>query len=287
MSNRTVIYFFSGTGNTLFLARELCRRIPDATLVPIAALRDQRQVVPGCKTIGFCFPNHGGQLPTAMRKFVEKLKLAGDEYLFALVSSGGTGCNAFETINKVVKENAPRLRGEFLIQVPSFNPKTDDLSTLPSEHDIEEFRRTVPAKLDRIADAVINEKTETVSDAPPYRLPWIIAKLVPFVLRVVERFPSFQKAYFYADPSCTGCATCVRVCPTCRITVKDRTPTWDATVPCYFCHACLAFCPVGAVQVTPKLIWAGSKTTTNPRFTPPLAAIEEIARQREETEYRC
>lgn len=280
------IYFFSGTGNTLFLVKELKKRIPEAVLIPIAALRYDAVVVPQSKKIGFCFPNHGGQIPLAMKLFIQKLKLEGDEYLFTLISSGGTGCNAVGTINKIVRKKGLELSGEFLINVPSFNPKTDDISTLPSEQHVEDFKRCVPKKLDRIANAVKQNTRLTDLDAPPYQLPVIIEKfLAPIVLNTMAHSPSFFKDYFYVDANCTGCGICEQACQTGRIGVQSRKPEWDLKILCYCCHACLAFCPSGAIQVTPKLKWAGSKTEENPRFKPPFASVSDISRQRIERDY--
>lgn len=280
------IFFFSGTGNTLFLVKELKKRIPDAILKPIATLRDESIVVPQCKKIGFCFPNHGGQIPAAMKLFIQRLKLNGDEYLFALVSSGGTGCNAFETINRLVRKKSLRLSGEFLINVPSFNPKTDDVSALPTAQQIEDFKKAIPNKLDRISEAVKQNIRLTDLDAPPYQLPILIEKfLTPLILNIVANSPSFLKDYFYVDSNCTGCGICEKACQTGRISIQDCKPNWNIKIPCYCCHACLAFCPSGAIQVRPKLKWAGSKTKENPRFKPPFASVSDIGRQRIDREY--
>jgi len=280
------IYFFSGTGNTLFLVKELKQRIPDAVLIPIAALRYDSEVVPRSKKIGLCFPNHGGQIPAAMKLFLRKLKLKGDEYLFALVSSGGTGCNAFETINKTVGKKNLRLSGEFLINVPSFNPKTDDASAFPTDRQLEKFKKELPEKLDRISEAVKQSKRVAYSDAPQYRLPFIIEKfLAPLVLGIVADSPSFLKDYFYVEPHCTGCGICETACQTGRVSILNRQPNWNERIPCYCCHACLAFCPCGAIQVKAKLKWAGSKTKENPRFKPQFANANDIGRQRVDREY--
>jgi ferredoxin len=281
------LYFFSGTGNSLFLAKEINKRIPDTTLIPVAALREQKVVFPRSKKIGLCFPNHGGQIPIAMKTFIKKLRLEGDEYLFALISSGGTGCNAFGSINKTISKQGRQLNGKALILMPSFNPKTDDLSALPTPADIEAFKRQIPEKLDSIAAAIEANRDFKKLDTPPYQLPWIIEKfLAPLCLNVFIRFPSFLKDYFYVDSNCTSCGSCQQVCPTGRITLQNKQPQWDPKIPCYTCNACLAFCPTGAIQVTPKMIWAGSKTIENPRFKPQFANVKDIGRQRTETEYQ-
>jgi ferredoxin/flavodoxin len=279
------IYFFSGTGNTLFLVKELKKRIPETVLISIAALRDCKEIIPKSKKIGFCFPNHGGQIPVAMKMFIKKLKLKGDEYLFALVSSGGTGCNAFSTIDKIIKKKGQQLNGKFLINVPSFNPKTDDLTSFPTSTELEAFKNSVPEKLDSISVAINQTINLTKLDAPPYQLPWFIENiLAPLVLNIFENYPSLLKDYFYVDSKCTGCGVCEQVCPTGRIKVEEK-PVWNSKIQCYTCHACLAFCSVGAIQVKPKIIWAGSKTLENPRFKPQYAKVSDIAKQRTEKEY--
>lgn len=286
MASSLELYFFSGTGNSLFLSIEIKKRISDTVLIPIAALRGEKIVLPRSKRIGFCFPNHGGQIPVAMKLFIEKLKLEGDEYIFALVSSGGTGCNAFGTINRIIEKKGLQLSGEFLINVPSFNPKTDDVRTLPSELNLEDFKMRIPKKMDLIADAILQNKRLIYLDSPSFQLPLIIEKyLAPFVLNIFESYPTFFKNYFYTDSRCTGCGICERICLTDRIKLNNGRPEWNSKVFCYICHACLAFCPAGAVQVRPSVKWAGSKTKHNPRFKPPFASIEDISRQKRESEY--
>jgi len=40
----TEIYYFSGTGNSLFIARELQRRLPGSELIPIVSLLDSESI---------------------------------------------------------------------------------------------------------------------------------------------------------------------------------------------------------------------------------------------------
>jgi flavodoxin len=39
----TEIYYFSGTGNSLYVARELQKRVPEAELIPIVSLLKNNQ----------------------------------------------------------------------------------------------------------------------------------------------------------------------------------------------------------------------------------------------------
>ncbi len=51
----TEIYYFSGTGNSLFVARELQHRIPGAKLIPIISLLNSDAIKTTAETVGIVF----------------------------------------------------------------------------------------------------------------------------------------------------------------------------------------------------------------------------------------
>ena len=76
------IYYFSGTGNSLHIAKEIKKRIPDASLIPIVSLinkhlkvKDQETIKTSKEVVGFVFPIHLMTFPTPVKKFIEKLDI--------------------------------------------------------------------------------------------------------------------------------------------------------------------------------------------------------------------
>jgi len=59
----TEIYYFSGTGNTFYVVRELQKRIIDSKLIPIVSLLKQEIIEIHGETVGFVFPLHGMTVP--------------------------------------------------------------------------------------------------------------------------------------------------------------------------------------------------------------------------------
>jgi len=61
-------------------------------------------------------------------------------------------------------------------------------------------------------------------------------------------------AYVYVDETrCTGCATCVEVCPTGAIAIVDEISTINQE-RCDACEACLEACPNGAILVVTEAV---------------------------------
>jgi flavodoxin len=56
------IYYFSGTGNSLFVAKELQKRIPDAKLIPIVKHLKDSSIKAG-EAVGFVFPVYFTAIP--------------------------------------------------------------------------------------------------------------------------------------------------------------------------------------------------------------------------------
>ena len=65
-----MIFYFSGTGNTKFVAKEIAAGIGEDLLFIPDLIREGRYefaLQPG-ETVGFCFPTHGWQPPRIVRE---------------------------------------------------------------------------------------------------------------------------------------------------------------------------------------------------------------------------
>jgi len=68
----TTIFYYTGTGNSLWVARELANRLGETELVAIANHRDGLEAV-ASKTIGLVFPVHMWGVPAPIVRFVKTL----------------------------------------------------------------------------------------------------------------------------------------------------------------------------------------------------------------------
>lgn len=238
------IYTFSGTGNSLHVARELAARSPDASLVPIMEALGENEIQTRAEVVGLVFPIHALTLPWPVQTFFEKADFGSASYIFA-IATRECFARVFDNIDHLLQRQGKTLNAAFSIEMPqNYIPIFETYS--PAE--IERVETAMLEKLEIIAKTISERKTHRPKD-PAWTFP-LTHGMVPLVSWWFQkvRFPDMEKS-FYADDSCTGCGICERVCLSGKIRMEEGKPVWDDGVQCAYCFACLHTCPEAAVQI--------------------------------------
>jgi ferredoxin len=284
----TEIYYFSGTGNSLHVAKELQKRIPQTDLVPIVSLLDAESVATHAETVGFVFPQYATTVPKVVAKLLKKLELTSARYLFAIATRGGTVCRAFADVDELLNKKGRRLDSYFVLTMPSGSePLVETFAEYITEERIARLESEMLTRLDAIqstitAQEVNREEDLSGLDVPP---PDIIKPIMPFI-KILEPIllPLGKLAEssfgFYADAKCTGCGLCERVCLAQKIKMVDARPTWQKEVKCFGCFACLNYCPEQSIQVA-STWYLKSRTAENGRYHHPQITANDIAAQKQ------
>lgn len=272
--NEVEIYYFSGTGNSLHVARELEKRIPDTKIGPMVKFINKEVVETSAKTVGFVFPIHMAMSPVPVRKFLDKMDLKSTEYIFAIATRVGTQHRAFVDVEDILKRKGKVLDSGFSLNMASNDPKFDDWHEA-TEEEIADLEVEVQSNLDLIQEIIINKEKRRKKDTTFTRsmpLFSIISALLPFFIR-------FSSVEFYHDSQCVSCGTCEKVCLSEKIKLINEKPTWQKDVPCFSCYACINYCPQQAIQIkSPRLL--KTYTEVNGRYSHPYATVDDIARQK-------
>ena len=268
----TQIYYLSGTGNSLHVARELERRLPETTLIPIISVLKDAHIASTAETVGFVFPIHNLSAPIAVMQFLQRVDLGSAKYLFA-VATRFCSDKVFLSIDKALEKQRKSLDAYFSVEMPcTYIP----LFTLPSQDTVAKMEATLQKRLDEIQTIVINKQIDREKDSPlVFLMGHILYPLITaFMFKV--RFPNMARS-FYADEKCTGCGLCEKVCLAERIRMKDGRPEWLQSIDCLYCFACLHYCPVEAIQIK------GRKTIAKGRYHHTDVKAADIARQKPST----
>jgi len=281
-----VIYYFSGTGNSLHVARELERRIPESTLSPIVCLLRRQRIEPEAESVGFVFPNFCMTLPIPFLDFLQKIDLAAAGYLFAVCTRGGTTSDeAFAYLDQLLQKQGRRLDAQLSITMPWNAPiGKENLTGEATEERVTQLEAVMHEKLDLFSERVLAQEAYVPPDTDAgYDVPaWarLIYALLPKSLNYGLHRRLYQNVVcFYSDRACVGCGTCQEVCLSGKIELVDGRPVWSDSIECYACFACINFCPRQAIQVESRFP-IESHTEETARYHHPSVTPREIAEQK-------
>ena len=89
---KTIIYYFTGTGNSLAAARKIAAGLGDCELSPVTSLQDTRfDIVPQAERVGIICPVYFSGLPLMVAGFAGRLDLSASQYTFSVVTYGVPG----------------------------------------------------------------------------------------------------------------------------------------------------------------------------------------------------
>lgn len=260
------LFYFSGTGNSFYVAKALGGKFTDALLRPIAGLTASDKIQPSAPVVGFIFPIHLSTIPIFILDFIKKMDFSSTEYVFAIATRIGTQHSAFSQLEKALLAKGKKLNAAISLNMPSNDPKFG-FKVLSSE-EMKEQELFIRKKLSELSTSISDKKDFREKDTSfTTRIP-----LVGAIAWLVKLTDNMQQK-FYADEKCTGCGTCAQVCPSGKIVMKEGRPFWQKEIKCFKCNACLNFCPDQAVQIK-------GFTEGKGRYGHPFATAEDIAQQK-------
>lgn len=232
---KKVIYYFSGTGNSLRAAMKIAECIGGAELINV---RNNPEEVSAedADMIGFVCPVYEWDVPGTFRTFIEKLTINPNAYIFMVATYIAVLGKSFETVESILEEKGAHLSyGRALrcvasqcIAYPPFPPEKIMIPYMEKQmqsacKEISQRRKRAYPHMSKITRKRYNKT----------RGPYI----------AVEH--EYDKG-FYTDDRCKGCGICQKVCPTQNITIVNGSPQWNHR--CHGCNSCVAYCPTKAIQ---------------------------------------
>lgn len=280
--NRVEIYYFSGTGNSLHVAREIQKRIPDTVLIPILGSLKEEVAEPRGDIIGLVFPIYLQSTPIPVREFIRKINFKPNQFLFAVTTNCGYPGKTDLYLEKLLKRRGKELDFYDTLKMISNSPKGLQPSFMIDQHwaatitekNISDLEENIQIKLDIITRAINNREKNTVKNSR--NKPNVLLNSMSQLLQLpMQRYVENMKAKigFYTDSTCTGCGTCEEVCPSNKIKIVQGKPKWRDEARCYYCYACFNFCPQQSILVK-------NYTHKDGRYKYPGITARDIAEQK-------
>ncbi len=225
-----MIYYFSGTGNSLYVARHLADALGEKLCpMTLPAMTDD-------EVVGLVFPVYGWGIPSVVEKFVRQYSLSGS-YLYAVMTCG----DDMGYTDRVLEEALGRkLDAAFSVLMPDVYVCLPGFDVDSKEECREKFAMEKDAIRDIVACVGERRQVRRLKRGP---FPWTKT----YVIRpLFNRFLVTDK-YFHVDASrCVSCGKCRKSCPVGNILIVDGVPEWQRD--CVGCLACYHACPHHAIN---------------------------------------
>lgn len=257
----TVIYYYTGTGNSLWTARLFAEALGDAEIVPMRRVNHIR-CVGEPDTIGFFFPVHIWGVPRHVRTFLQVMEKRPAAYYFAVAVNAGQVSRTLIQLKELMAKDGLKLSAGFDIRLPS--------NYIPwgGPGPVEAQRKLFDTAIDkiRIAATYVTSRTSGLIEKGPL---WQRVLFTAFHRMTYNLVQTMDKN-FQIDGTCDSCGICEKVCPIGNITMEAGRPVWHGS--CEQCLACIQWCPTECIQY-------GGKTKGYERYHHPEVKVKDVFRE--------
>ena len=228
------IYYFSGTGNTLWSAKKIAGMVGgDTELVNIGVEVQNNNIVLEADIVVLLFPSYAYGMPLAVRRFVQNAVLK-TPYVAAFVTYGSSPAGTMAGLSRILKKKG--VTAAFFGRIPA----VENYIAIFGEQKEETVQRRTAMQAEATemaARCVAGRRTNKVNTFRPLSaLVWVLFSL---------GIKIFYKHYRISG-ECDGCGVCVKICPVSAVVLREKRPVFLAN--CEHCQACLNWCPKKAVH---------------------------------------
>ena len=256
----TKLYVYTGTGNSLWIARQLALELKDATVQFIPNLSSDFKVE--ADWVGIIFPVHIWGLPSRVIQFINHLQVKPETYLFALAVNADQPAATLLQLQKLMSTRGRSLAlGSSFVMPSNYTPWGG-----PGPIDAQQrLFSKAQEKVKAIAGTILRGERRKVDRGPLWQN-IAFSSIYNMSFRSVHKMDK----KFWADDKCNSCGICSNVCPANNIEMTPEKPSWLHR--CEQCLACLKWCPQEAIQY-------GKKTARYPRYHHPEVTLKDLLEQ--------
>jgi ferredoxin/flavodoxin len=251
-SNRAVIFYFSGTGNTWWVSEELAKALTrdsqkvKAYSIEALTAHEADQLIQHADLTGFGYPIHGSDIPLPMKRFIDQLPQVQNKSAFVFCTQwlwSGDGAAI----------------GAAMLEEKGYSVYWGEHFYMPNNVSVSIIRlpyTNKPARLNSILNRTgqkIKHFGNRIASGKTFRKGFNpIARFMGSLQRRPYRhfYHKLQNDIDVDRNICIDCGECVRLCPVDNLYYDGSLIKTRGT--CVICLRCYSFCPVAAITYMGK-----------------------------------
>ncbi|MBN2879353.1 MAG: EFR1 family ferrodoxin [Clostridia bacterium] len=253
------IFYFSGTGNTKWIAEKLSQTLNSnmhtADCYTIEKQNEELTALINLALkqsdyIGFAFPLHGADAPRVMKEFfamfvsiAAKLRQTSAKLMFLNTFGYVNGMGYFRA-KKMLKKCGMPIDYYINFRLPN-NSESKNYKLLGNNMP-EKIKGAALSKIDRLVRA-LEKGRKNIQGIGPHLLPGIVIRKL-----LAEKIKESYNNFIIDASLCTKCMMCVKNCPTQSIEYSKDSFAFKSA--CDVCWRCIAMCPTGAISMNNKSV---------------------------------
>ncbi|MDY7077374.1 MAG: EFR1 family ferrodoxin [Chloroflexota bacterium] len=271
---RLLILFFSGTGNTHYVAEYLAQKLGQIPIDVLVRSIEQTpaETLPDFDLLTIGFPVYVADSPPFFQEYIHRLSDGEGRGVFVFSTKGAfAGRAGPRNLQRVASRGYVPL-GEVSVTMPgtdglAFVAKKSWMARMAENKDFEHLKSVdrLARRMEEVLQITLAGQTARNRQVrmPRNASPSLTDRLWK---AVYERFTAPFKRRFYADERCNRCWLCVQICPSHNIRLEDGQIRFADR--CYLCMRCVHQCPQEAIQIgkstVGKFRWRGPKGDFRP-----------------------
>lgn len=236
-----MIFYFSGTGNSAWVAERMAEALQDRTVaIAEASVQERTYALRADERLGFVFPVYAWGPPKLVQRFVLRLKIDKPSYIYCVCTCGDEAGRAAQLFESTLRKRRWHCDAAFSVVMPEVYICLPGFQLDSQEKEDRKIRNAV-ARIGFIAEALRRHVRQVRYQCHNGPLPFLKSYLIrPLFYRFL-----MSPRRFRATDACIACRRCERACPLHNIRVTGK-PVWGAT--CTHCLACYHVCPRHAIH---------------------------------------
>lgn len=244
-----MILYFSGTGNSKYVANELAQKLGDSLFSINEGIKNGVAPQQANDNLVLVCPTYAWRIPKLVVDYVKNTDFVGAKRIWFVMTCGGEIGNAAKFNKELAEVKHLDYMGSFGIRLPD-----NYIIMFPAapQDAAQKLFAEAPEKIEKLA-AIIS-----AGQAFPKPRSNMYDKAMSSLVNPLF-YKNVKSDLFLATDACNGCGLCEKLCPLNNIKLAAGKPTWGHT-NCTHCMSCISYCKQNAIEY-------GKKTVGKRRYT--------------------